>query len=99
MPSDSSPAAVKTHPDAINWTAAIFGTAVLGEFSMESLRADSRSEGPSKVDWASSSRLRATDELTEEELAEVVYHASGHAGFPAANTACTVAREVFDAEA
>lgn len=25
--------------------------------------------------------------LTEEELAEVIYHASGYAGFPAANTA------------
>ncbi len=47
--------------------------------------------------------LRATDELhahfkiartnglTDEELAEVIYHASGYAGFPAANTAKTVA--------
>ena len=54
--------------------------------------------------------LRATDELkfhvqiarnnglTEDELAEVIYHSSGYAGFPAANTACKVAREVFDAE-
>ncbi len=54
--------------------------------------------------------LRATDELqfhvqiarnnglTEDEIAEVIYHASGYAGFPAANTACKVAREVFDAE-
>ena len=25
--------------------------------------------------------------LTEDELAEVIYHASGYAGFPAANTA------------
>jgi 4-carboxymuconolactone decarboxylase len=53
--------------------------------------------------------LRATDELkfhvqiartnglTEDEIAEVIYHASGYAGFPAANTACKVAREVFDA--
>jgi 4-carboxymuconolactone decarboxylase len=52
--------------------------------------------------------LRATDELkahfqiarnnglTEDEIAEVVYHASGYAGFPAANTARTIAREVFD---
>lgn len=52
--------------------------------------------------------LRATDELTfhvqiarnngltEDEIAEVIYHASGYAGFPAANTACKVAREVFD---
>lgn len=47
--------------------------------------------------------LRATDELhyhfqiarqnglTDEEIAEVIYHASGYAGFPAANTARTVA--------
>jgi 4-carboxymuconolactone decarboxylase len=53
--------------------------------------------------------LRATDELkfhvqiarnnglTEDEIAEVIYHASGYAGFPAANTACKVACEVFDA--
>jgi 4-carboxymuconolactone decarboxylase len=52
--------------------------------------------------------LRATDELkahvkiarnnglTEDEIAEVIYHASGYAGFPAANTACTIARAVFD---
>jgi 4-carboxymuconolactone decarboxylase len=54
--------------------------------------------------------LRATDELkfhvqiarnnglTEDEIAEVIYHASGYAGFPAANTACKIAREVFDPE-
>lgn len=47
--------------------------------------------------------LRATDELhyhfkiarqnglTDEELAEVIYHASGYAGFPAASTAKNVA--------
>jgi 4-carboxymuconolactone decarboxylase len=47
--------------------------------------------------------LRATDELkshfqiarnnglTDDELAEVIYHASGYAGFPAANTAKNVA--------
>lgn len=47
--------------------------------------------------------LRATDELhyhfqiarqnglTDEEIAEVIYHASGYAGFPAANTARNVA--------
>ncbi|MCW2650255.1 MAG: gamma-carboxymuconolactone decarboxylase subunit like protein [Mycobacterium sp.] len=51
--------------------------------------------------------LRATDELkahvriarqnglSEGEIAEVIYHASGYAGFPAANTARTVAREVL----
>jgi 4-carboxymuconolactone decarboxylase len=54
--------------------------------------------------------LRATDELkshlqiarnnglTEDEIAEVIYHSSGYAGFPAANAACKVAREVFDPE-
>jgi 4-carboxymuconolactone decarboxylase len=52
--------------------------------------------------------LRATEELsahvhiarnnglTEEEIAEVIYHSSGYAGFPAANTACKIARKVFD---
>ncbi|WP_454792558.1 carboxymuconolactone decarboxylase family protein [Mycolicibacterium lutetiense] len=51
--------------------------------------------------------LRATDEfeshvriglrngLTEDEIAEVIYHASGYAGFPAANTARNVAREAL----
>ena len=51
--------------------------------------------------------LRATDELkahlriarrnglSEDEIAEVLYHASGYAGFPAANTARTVARQVL----
>ena len=34
--------------------------------------------------------------LTEGEIGEVIYHASGYAGFPAANTACKIAREVFD---
>ena len=54
--------------------------------------------------------LRATDELqfhvqiarnnglTEDEIAEVIYHASGYAGFPAANTACKIAREVLTTE-
>jgi 4-carboxymuconolactone decarboxylase len=53
--------------------------------------------------------LRATDELkihvqiarnnglTEDEIAEVIYHASGYAGLPAANTACRIAREVLEA--
>lgn len=51
--------------------------------------------------------LRATDEfklhvqiaknngLTDDEIAEVVYHASGYAGFPAANTAMRVAGEAL----
>jgi 4-carboxymuconolactone decarboxylase len=54
---------------------------------------------------------RATDELTfhvqiarnngltEDEIAEVIYHASGYAGFPAANTARKIASGVFDAQA
>ena len=33
--------------------------------------------------------------LTDDEIAEVVYHASGYAGFPAANTACKIAREAL----
>jgi 4-carboxymuconolactone decarboxylase len=53
--------------------------------------------------------LRATDELkihfqiarnnglSEDEIAEVIYHSTGYAGFPAGNTACQLAREVFDA--
>lgn len=52
--------------------------------------------------------LRATDEfeshvriglrngLTEEEIAEVIYHSSGYAGFPNANTAMKVAKQVID---
>ena len=35
--------------------------------------------------------------LTEDEIAEVIYHSSGYAGLPAANSACKLAREVFDA--
>lgn len=54
--------------------------------------------------------LRATDELkfhvqiartnglSEEEIAEVIYHSSGYAGFPAANTACKVAGEALAEE-
>ncbi|MEU4658434.1 carboxymuconolactone decarboxylase family protein [Streptomyces sp. NPDC023723] len=34
--------------------------------------------------------------LTREELEEVVYHASGYAGFPAAATAMRIGREVLD---
>lgn len=32
-------------------------------------------------------RIAKQNGLTEDELAEVIYHASGYAGFPAANTA------------
>jgi hypothetical protein len=43
-------------------------------------------------------RLRPTlgTRRAEDEIAEVIYHSSGYAGFPAANTACKIAREVFD---
>jgi 4-carboxymuconolactone decarboxylase len=34
--------------------------------------------------------------LTREELEEVVYHAAGYAGFPAASIASRVGREVLD---
>lgn len=52
--------------------------------------------------------LRATDEfeshvriglrngLTEDEIAEVIYHSSGYAGFPNANTAMKVAKGVLN---
>ncbi|BBY19188.1 carboxymuconolactone decarboxylase family protein [Mycolicibacterium litorale] len=52
--------------------------------------------------------LRATDEfkahvtiglnngLTEDEIAEAIYHASGYAGFPSANSALNAAREVLE---
>jgi 4-carboxymuconolactone decarboxylase len=51
--------------------------------------------------------LRATDELaihfqiartnglTDDEIAEIIYHASGYAGFPAAATANRIAGEVL----
>ena len=38
-------------------------------------------------------RIAKQNGLTEDELAEVVYHASGYAGFPAANTAKAAAAE------
>jgi len=52
--------------------------------------------------------LRATEELklhfsvalrnglTEDEIAEVIYHASGYAGFPAASSALAIAKEALD---
>jgi 4-carboxymuconolactone decarboxylase len=51
--------------------------------------------------------LRATEELrfhvpaalknglTRDEIAEVIYHATGYAGFPAASSASALAREVL----
>ena len=35
--------------------------------------------------------------LTRDEIAEIIYHCSGYAGFPAAATARSVALEVLDA--
>ncbi|MFE5027444.1 carboxymuconolactone decarboxylase family protein [Streptomyces sp. NPDC056656] len=40
-------------------------------------------------------RIAHTNGLTREEIAEVVYHAGGYAGFPAATAARTAARETF----
>ncbi|WP_432246417.1 carboxymuconolactone decarboxylase family protein [Mycolicibacterium sp. ELW1] len=40
-------------------------------------------------------RIARQNGLSEEELAEVIYHASGYAGFPAAATARTVAAKAL----
>lgn len=40
-------------------------------------------------------RIAEQNGLTRDELAEVVYHASGYVGFPAANTAKKVAVQAF----
>ena len=40
-------------------------------------------------------QIARTNGLTDEELAEVIYHSSGYAGFPAANTARTAAIQAF----
>ena len=40
-------------------------------------------------------RIARTNGLTDEELAEVIYHASGYAGFPAASTARNIAAEAL----
>jgi 4-carboxymuconolactone decarboxylase len=40
-------------------------------------------------------RIAKTNGLTEEELAEVIYHASGYAGFPAANAAKAAAKRAL----
>jgi 4-carboxymuconolactone decarboxylase len=36
-------------------------------------------------------KIARTNGLTDDELAEVIYHASGYAGFPAASTARNIA--------
>jgi 4-carboxymuconolactone decarboxylase len=43
-------------------------------------------------------RIARNNGLTDDELAEVVYHSSGYAGFPAANTACKIAREALSTD-
>ena len=55
--------------------------------------------------------LRATEELrfhipaalnnglTKDEIAEIIYHSSGYAGFPAASSARTLACDIFEATA
>ncbi|MER5787353.1 carboxymuconolactone decarboxylase family protein [Streptomyces sp. NPDC001980] len=40
-------------------------------------------------------RIGVTNGLTRDEIAEVIYHASGYAGFPAATAARSAAREVL----
>lgn len=40
-----------------------------------------------ELEMESHFRIAKQNGLTEDELAEVIYHASGYAGFPAANTA------------
>ena len=41
-------------------------------------------------------RIALTNGVTREELAEVIYHASGYAGFPAAVTARSAARSALE---
>jgi 4-carboxymuconolactone decarboxylase len=43
-------------------------------------------------------KIARTNGLTDEELAEVIYHASGYAGFPAAATAKNVATKALARE-
>jgi 4-carboxymuconolactone decarboxylase len=40
-------------------------------------------------------RIAMTNGLTRDEIAEVIYHASGYAGFPAATAARSAAREAL----
>jgi 4-carboxymuconolactone decarboxylase len=43
-------------------------------------------------------RIARTNGLTDDELAEVIYHASGYAGFPAAATARNIAAKALAPE-
>ena len=49
-----------------------------------------------RMSWRRTSRSLGQNGLADEELAEVIYHASGDAGFPAANTARNIAADVLD---
>ncbi len=40
-------------------------------------------------------KIARTNGLTDDEIAEVIYHSSGYAGFPAAATACGIAHDVL----
>ncbi|MEW1722521.1 carboxymuconolactone decarboxylase family protein [Streptomyces sp. NPDC093109] len=42
-------------------------------------------------------RIAVTNGLTEDEIAEVIYHTAGYAGFPRATAARAVVREVLSA--
>ncbi len=43
-------------------------------------------------------KIARNNGLTDDEIAEVIYHSSGYAGFPAANTACKIAARGSDAK-
>nr|WP_090278541.1 carboxymuconolactone decarboxylase family protein [Mycolicibacterium komanii]CRL74130.1 gamma-carboxymuconolactone decarboxylase subunit like protein [Mycolicibacterium komanii] len=40
-------------------------------------------------------QIARSNGLTDDEIAEVIYHCTGYAGFPAANSAMKVAQEVL----
>lgn len=40
-------------------------------------------------------KIARTNGLSDDEIAEVIYHSSGYAGFPAASTACRIARDAL----
>jgi 4-carboxymuconolactone decarboxylase len=40
-------------------------------------------------------KIARTNGLSDDEIAEVIYHSSGYAGFPAASTACRIAHDAL----
>ena len=48
-----------------------------------------------ELEMESHFRIARQNGLTDDELAEVIYHATGYAGFPAANTAKAAALKAF----